>query len=99
MDGWPGGSPTPHRECRQRCPGHPGRGGFDLSSSKKCRAADEISAAGMKSIFPGPVPLCRRGCRDDPAVLHMYDAIAVGRGFGVVRDHEDGLAQPPVQVP
>jgi len=43
-------------------------------------------------------PLRRRRCRDDPAVVHLYDAMAVGGGFGIVRDHEDGLSQPLVQI-
>jgi len=32
----------------------------------------------------------------NPSIPHVHDVVPVGRGFGVVRDHEDGLAQPLV---
>jgi len=34
----------------------------------------------------------------DPSVAHVDRGIAVGRGLGIVRDHEDGLAQAPVEI-
>ena len=34
----------------------------------------------------------------DPPVPHVDRGIAVVRGFRIVRDHQDGLPQPPVQV-
>src|SRR5208282_1873654 len=35
----------------------------------------------------------------DHAIAHVYDAVAEGRGFRVVRNHHDGLAQVAVQLP
>ena len=34
----------------------------------------------------------------DAAVAHVDGGIAVGRGFRIVGDHQDGLAQPAVQI-
>ena len=50
--------------------------------------------------------LLKRGTRpsgalrllDNPSIPHVHDVVRVGRGFGVVRDHEDGLAEALVQA-
>src|ERR1017187_8002428 len=34
----------------------------------------------------------------DPAVPHVDRGIAVSRGFGIVRNHQNRLPQPPVQI-
>ena len=39
-----------------------------------------------------------RDAINDNAVAHVHDAIEVGDGFRIVRDHHDGLAQIFVQL-
>jgi hypothetical protein len=33
-----------------------------------------------------------------PAILHAKKAVSIGRQFLIMCDHEDGLAQPLIQV-
>src|SRR6267378_7248805 len=40
----------------------------------------------------------RRHSVDDNSVAHVYDAVEVGCGFGVVRDHDDSLAKILIQL-
>lgn len=41
--------------------------------------------------------VCRNAV-DDDAIAHVHDAVEVGRGFGVVGNHDDGLAEVLVQA-
>jgi hypothetical protein len=54
-------------------------------------------------IFRKPGPentiLCKWELRYNPAVPHVYRPMAKRGGFRIVRDHQDGLPQPPVQIP
>ena len=35
----------------------------------------------------------------DPAVTHVHDTVSVFRRLGIVRDHENGLAERLIQIP
>jgi len=42
--------------------------------------------------------VCRNAVHND-AIAHVNDAVEVGRGFGVVGNHDDGLTEVLVQTP
>jgi hypothetical protein len=40
----------------------------------------------------------RRHSVDDDPVAHVHDAVEIGGGFGIVRDHDDGLAKILIEL-
>src|ERR1700688_493153 len=93
---WPGAAGTPLAGWS----GNQGRGGggakirMTATAMSYCqvpRSYDQKNA--RERICPRLAMLIRWNAVDDDAVTHVHDAIEIDDGFGIVGDHDDGLAQ------